>query len=190
MTLAIRQSGSWHCRRRASREEWHCVGCLAQARLDRICGLVSTPYGEPVTAYVRSQARMEEPWRTATCPTDIVHGSPERVWELLTNRARLDWVGVKLVEAPARRLAVGDRLVFGPRPGCVCHGTCCPSSRCARSNSTSRLRSGSGTTRSSSCRPSAATVVGSRPIEIHPSRRGASWFRAGDASAAIRRRGY
>ena len=53
-----------------------------------------------------------------TCPTDIIHASPERVWELLTNPARLDdWLGVKVVEAPARNLAVGDRLVFGPAPG-------------------------------------------------------------------------
>jgi uncharacterized protein YndB with AHSA1/START domain len=52
-----------------------------------------------------------------TCPTDIIHTSPERVWELLTNPARLDWLGVKVVEAPARNLAVGDRLVFGPAPG-------------------------------------------------------------------------
>ena len=52
-----------------------------------------------------------------TCPTDIIHASPERVWELLTNPAQLDWLGVKVVEAPARNLAVGDRLVFGPAPG-------------------------------------------------------------------------
>ena len=52
-----------------------------------------------------------------TCPTDIIHASPERVWELLTNPGRLGWVGVKVVEAPARTLAVGDRLVFGPAPG-------------------------------------------------------------------------
>jgi len=52
-----------------------------------------------------------------TCPTDVIHASPERVWELLTDPARLDWVGVKVVEAPARRLTVGDRLVFGPAPG-------------------------------------------------------------------------
>jgi uncharacterized protein YndB with AHSA1/START domain len=30
-----------------------------------------------------------------------IHASPERVWDLLTNPARLDWVGVKVVEAPA-----------------------------------------------------------------------------------------
>lgn len=53
----------------------------------------------------------------ATCPTDIVHASRERVWELLTDPARFDWLGVKLVETPARNLAVGDRLVFGPAPG-------------------------------------------------------------------------
>ena len=53
-----------------------------------------------------------------TCPTDIVHASPERVWELLTVPARLDdWLGVKVIEAPAHNLAVGDRLVFGPAPG-------------------------------------------------------------------------
>lgn len=52
-----------------------------------------------------------------TCPTDTIHASAEYVWELLTDPARLDWVGVKLVEAPARHLAVGDRLVFGPAPG-------------------------------------------------------------------------
>jgi uncharacterized protein YndB with AHSA1/START domain len=53
-----------------------------------------------------------------TCPTDIIHASPERVWELLANPARLDdWLGVKIVESPARTLAVGDRLVFGPAPG-------------------------------------------------------------------------
>ena len=51
------------------------------------------------------------------CPTDIIHASPERVWELLTDPARLGWLGVKVIEAPARTLAVGDRLVFGPAPG-------------------------------------------------------------------------
>jgi uncharacterized protein YndB with AHSA1/START domain len=55
--------------------------------------------------------------RFETCPTDIVQASPARVWELLTDPARLDWVGVRLVEAPARHLAAGDRLVFGPAPG-------------------------------------------------------------------------
>jgi hypothetical protein len=43
--------------------------------------------------------------------------SPERIWELLTNPVRLDWPGVKVVEAPARNVVVGDRLVFGPAPG-------------------------------------------------------------------------
>jgi uncharacterized protein YndB with AHSA1/START domain len=52
-----------------------------------------------------------------TCPTDIVHASPERVWELLTNPGLFGWVGMKVVEAPGRGLAVGDRLVFGPAPG-------------------------------------------------------------------------
>jgi uncharacterized protein YndB with AHSA1/START domain len=52
-----------------------------------------------------------------TCPTDTVHAPRERVWELLTNPAQFDWLGVKVVEAPARHVAVGDRLVFGPVPG-------------------------------------------------------------------------
>lgn len=55
--------------------------------------------------------------RLETCPTDVVHAPQERVWELLTDPARLGWVGVKLVESPARHLAAGDRLVFGPVPG-------------------------------------------------------------------------
>jgi uncharacterized protein YndB with AHSA1/START domain len=53
-----------------------------------------------------------------TCPTDVIRASPTRVWELLTNPARLDdWLGVKVVEAPPRTLAPGDHLVFGPAPG-------------------------------------------------------------------------
>jgi uncharacterized protein YndB with AHSA1/START domain len=52
-----------------------------------------------------------------TCPTDVIHASPERVWELLTNPARFQWLGVKVVDAPARAVTTGDRLVFGPAPG-------------------------------------------------------------------------
>lgn len=52
-----------------------------------------------------------------TCPTDVIRATPERVWELLTNPARLGWLGVKVIESPARALAVGDRLQFGPAPG-------------------------------------------------------------------------
>jgi len=51
-----------------------------------------------------------------TCPTAVIRTSSERIWELLTNPARLDWLGVKVVEAPARTLATGDHLVFGPAP--------------------------------------------------------------------------
>jgi uncharacterized protein YndB with AHSA1/START domain len=51
-----------------------------------------------------------------TCPTDVIHAPPKRVWELLTNPARFDWLGVKVIEAPAHSLTVGDRLVFGPAP--------------------------------------------------------------------------
>jgi hypothetical protein len=52
-----------------------------------------------------------------TCPTDVIHAPPERIFELLTNPLRFGWLGVKVVEAPARNLAAGDRLVFGPAPG-------------------------------------------------------------------------
>jgi uncharacterized protein YndB with AHSA1/START domain len=51
-----------------------------------------------------------------TCPTDVIRASPERVWELLTNPVRLGWLGLKVVEAPALKLAAGDRIVFGPAP--------------------------------------------------------------------------
>ncbi len=52
-----------------------------------------------------------------TCPTDIVHASPERVWDLLTNPDRFGWLGVKVIEAPPRTLGAGDRLLFCPAPG-------------------------------------------------------------------------
>lgn len=52
-----------------------------------------------------------------TCPTDVIRATPDRVWELLINPARFGWVGVKVIDPPARNLAVGDRLRFGPAPG-------------------------------------------------------------------------
>jgi hypothetical protein len=52
-----------------------------------------------------------------TCPTDVIRATPERVWELLTDPGRFDWLGVKVIEPPARNLAVGDHLRFGPVPG-------------------------------------------------------------------------
>jgi uncharacterized protein YndB with AHSA1/START domain len=52
-----------------------------------------------------------------TCPTDVIRATPERVWKLLTDPARFDWLGVKIIEPPARHLAVGDHLRFGPAPG-------------------------------------------------------------------------
>jgi hypothetical protein len=52
-----------------------------------------------------------------TCPTDVIHAAPERVWELVINPRRYDWLGVKVIDPPARNLAVGDRLRFGPAPG-------------------------------------------------------------------------
>jgi hypothetical protein len=50
------------------------------------------------------------------CPTDVVRGSVERVWEHLTDPARLGWVA-KVIEAPAGRLRAGDRLRFAAAPG-------------------------------------------------------------------------
>ena len=38
------------------------------------------------------------------CPTYVIRATPARVWELLTDPARFDWVGVKVIEAPARSL--------------------------------------------------------------------------------------
>lgn len=47
-----------------------------------------------------------------TCPTDIVRAPAARVWEHLIDPTRLGWVDARLIEAPERPLAVGDRLVF------------------------------------------------------------------------------
>jgi hypothetical protein len=75
-----------------------------------------------MSPYPRSRRLgMGAPWRPAAAsrraPTDVIRASPERVWELLTNPERLGWLTVRVVEAPARNLEVGDRLVFGPAPG-------------------------------------------------------------------------
>jgi hypothetical protein len=47
-----------------------------------------------------------------TCPTAIARAHVERVWDLLTTPSLLGWVDGRLIEAPARRLREGDRLVF------------------------------------------------------------------------------
>ena len=53
-----------------------------------------------------------------TCPTDVVDASAERIWTLLTEPPLLaDWMGVRLIDAPARSVAPGDRLVFQAAPG-------------------------------------------------------------------------
>ncbi len=47
------------------------------------------------------------------CPTDIILAPAERIWRLLTDPRELArWSGTKLVEAPARAMSAGDRLVF------------------------------------------------------------------------------
>jgi uncharacterized protein YndB with AHSA1/START domain len=52
-----------------------------------------------------------------TCPTDIVTATPERVWELLTNPAHYaSWADARPVDARARHVAVGDRVVLRAGP--------------------------------------------------------------------------
>jgi uncharacterized protein YndB with AHSA1/START domain len=47
------------------------------------------------------------------CPTDVILAPAERVWRLLTDPHELaQWSGTKLVDAPARAVSAGDRLVF------------------------------------------------------------------------------
>jgi uncharacterized protein YndB with AHSA1/START domain len=47
------------------------------------------------------------------CPTDVILAPAGSVWRLVTNPQELaQWSGTKLVEAPARALSAGDRLVF------------------------------------------------------------------------------
>jgi uncharacterized protein YndB with AHSA1/START domain len=53
-----------------------------------------------------------------TCPTDVVAAPPERIWEQLTQPARLAlWSGSTLVKAPGRPLAAGDEVVLAPGLG-------------------------------------------------------------------------
>ncbi len=47
------------------------------------------------------------------CPTDIILASAERIWRLLRDPRELaQWTETTLVEAPARAICAGDRLVF------------------------------------------------------------------------------
>jgi hypothetical protein len=51
----------------------------------------------------------------ATCPTDILTGTPEQVWELLVRPEKLAaWSGSRLISGPGRPLEVGDHVVLGP----------------------------------------------------------------------------
>jgi hypothetical protein len=52
-----------------------------------------------------------------TCPTDVVRAPLERIWAHLTEPTRLEWVDAKLIDAPPRTLAVGDRLSFAASLG-------------------------------------------------------------------------
>ena len=52
-----------------------------------------------------------------SCPTDIVTGTPERVWELLTNPARYaSWADARPVDARERHVTVGERVVLRVGP--------------------------------------------------------------------------
>ena len=47
------------------------------------------------------------------CPTEIIFAPAERIWCLVMDpRALARWSGMRLVEAPARAISSGDRLVF------------------------------------------------------------------------------
>ena len=49
-----------------------------------------------------------------TCPTDLVYATVDRIWELLTVPRELEqWSATRVIEAPARPLNTGDRLVLG-----------------------------------------------------------------------------
>jgi uncharacterized protein YndB with AHSA1/START domain len=50
-----------------------------------------------------------------SCPTDVIHARPERIWDMLTHTKELDrWLGAKLLSAPNPVIATGDHLVFTP----------------------------------------------------------------------------
>ena len=52
------------------------------------------------------------------CPTEVVHASAERVWQVLTTpRELVRWTRTSLIVAPDRELRGGDRLVLGAGVG-------------------------------------------------------------------------
>jgi uncharacterized protein YndB with AHSA1/START domain len=52
-----------------------------------------------------------------TCPTDVIAAPAERIWRLLTVPEKLAaWTGERLLQAPARPVQTGDRLVFAVGP--------------------------------------------------------------------------
>jgi uncharacterized protein YndB with AHSA1/START domain len=52
------------------------------------------------------------------CPTDVVHATAERIWQLITTPTELArWSDTKVIEAPDRELRTRDRLVLGAGPG-------------------------------------------------------------------------
>jgi uncharacterized protein YndB with AHSA1/START domain len=49
-----------------------------------------------------------------TCPTDVLHATPCRVWDALTMSRELQkWMGVKILNGPSRAIEAGDHLILG-----------------------------------------------------------------------------
>jgi hypothetical protein len=57
------------------------------------------------------------PSHIQTCPTDVVHATRARVWELITSPTSIcSWADGVLVDGPARPLQAGDRVVMRSGP--------------------------------------------------------------------------
>ena len=55
-----------------------------------------------------------------TCPTDVLHATPSRVWDALTMPREMEkWMGVRILNGPARALKAGDHLVLGVGLGLI-----------------------------------------------------------------------
>jgi hypothetical protein len=64
-----------------------------------------------------AQTTGETPLHVQTCPTDVVHATPARVWELISSPASIcSWAEGTLVDGPARPLQAGDRVVMRSGP--------------------------------------------------------------------------
>jgi hypothetical protein len=52
-----------------------------------------------------------------SCPSDVVHAPVERVWELVSDPSRFQWLDARVCTAPGRVLRVGDRVVLAATLG-------------------------------------------------------------------------